>query len=438
MFEIDANNLPIVRTHQALLVLDLQNDIVSDRSPLQVDTPPGYLENILNLVPHFRASDPVLWIRSVFVSSRSVNGLQGESEKVITDRELPNKHNQSTQREGSRRGRSRPSSEGSSRTPERTGRRLDGQENLNVDGDDEIDSLDETFLTVEPGSAPHIVEQESAGSNLTDVVLRSVDKSKDLFFEKSHYSAFKDGKLVQILRSQFVTEIYICGALSNISVFATAMDAARHGYAITIIGDCLGYRSKARHDEAMRQLIRCTGCDVIDSHELTHYFQQKAKAKQTPTPSRNSRPRPRPRPKDSSLENLMSNLDITANNSASSGQPREPSNMGEPSRGSGSQMEAQEIPVMQPQKRERVPAKVRARRRNPETVSVSEGISSTSKLVNKTGKQEGEHSRRFKLLKCLTPKISKFAYSDNNICSHRSPCSTKIGSCWESYFRRDR
>ena len=369
MFEIDANNLPIVRTRQALLVLDLQNDIVSDGSLLQVDTPPGFLENIINLVPHFRSSNPVLWIRSAFVSSRPVNSLQGESEKVVTDRELPDKQRQYTHSEGSRRGRSRSSLEGSARSRESTGSRVERRDALEVTDDEGADPINETFLTVEPGCAPQILSQESAGSKLTDVVLESVDINKDLFFEKSHYSAFKDGKLVQILRSHFVTEIYICGALSNISIFATAMDAARHGYAITIISDCLGYKSQARHDEAMHQLTQFTGCDMIESQELIHHFQRKARAKPTPPSSRNSRPQPRPRPKNSSLENLMSNLNIAANSSTNSGQSTEPGVVGESSRSSEPQKETHEIPVREPVKRERVQAKVKVRRRNPEPVS---------------------------------------------------------------------
>ena len=384
MFEIDANNLPIVRTRQALLVLDLQNDIVSDGSLLQVDDPPDFIQNIVSLVPHFRNLDPVLWIRSAFVSSRPVNSLQGESEKVVTDRELPRGHRKYTRSEGSRRGRSRPSSESSSRTSEGRGRRLESRDDVEADDDDDddndTDSISETFLTVEPGSTPQIVLKGSTGSNLADIVLDSVDNNKDLFFEKSHYSAFKDGKLVQILRSQFVTEIYICGALSNISVFATAMDAARHGYAITIIGDCLGYRSKARHDAALHQLTRFTGCDIIDSQELIRYLQQKARAKQTPTSSRHSRPRPRP--KDSSLENLLASLNINAN-SASSEQSKETTVGGESSKNPESHNDAQGIPAKD-HKKERVATKVKVRRRTPATVS--DNVSETSIRTKKKGK----------------------------------------------------
>ncbi|RAL58254.1 hypothetical protein DID88_002254 [Monilinia fructigena] len=69
------------------------------------------------------------------------------------------------------------------------------------------------------------------------------------------------------------------------------MDAARHGYAITIIEDCLGYRSKARHDEALRQLKAYTGCDVMSSRELIESLQKQQKvAERRTTSTRSSRP----------------------------------------------------------------------------------------------------------------------------------------------------
>ena len=437
MFEIDANNLPVVRTRQALLVLDLQNDIVSDGSPLQVDTPLDFVPTILNLVSYFRTSGPVVWIRSAFVSSRPVNEPQGESEKVITDRELLGKHRRFTYNDGYRRGRSRPSSVGSSKTPEGRGSQVEDHNPLEVDDDEDNDPISEAFLTVEPGDTPQIVLQNSTGSNLAEVVLESVDKTRDLFFEKSHYSAFKDGKLVQILRSQFVTEIYICGALSNISVFATAMDAARHGYAITIITDCLGYRSKARHDEAMNQLTQFTGCDMIDSQDLIGHFQRKANAKRTPTPSRNARPRPRPRPKDSSLENLMSDLNIATANCTDDWQFREPNSVTGSSKVAESQREEQETFGKETQKKERVSAKVKVRRRDPEIVPSN--VATTSKSTERKGKQQCKHIEMFGLLYSLTPKVLEYAFANNSTCLYRSSCSSeRCSTCnfWKSVFRR--
>lgn len=88
----------------------------------------------------------------------------------------------------------------------------------------------ETFLTVEPGETPFLSNTSLGriGVNHPMEFMQHASSDRDLFCNKSYYSAFKDGSLVQTLRGRFVTEIYICGILTNISVYATAMDAARH------------------------------------------------------------------------------------------------------------------------------------------------------------------------------------------------------------------
>ena len=309
MFEIDENSLPVVRTRHALLALDLQNDFVSPGAPIPVETPPNFVDNILNLVSNFRSSGNIIWIRTVFEASRPVNS-DGNSESVITDAELPGARGA----DESPKPKSRPSQkliEQFAKLAEANGEPLeDAAASLDVDGEDQIN---ETYLTPEPGEGPYAVSQMSPGTDFLDSVARSIDTKKDLIFQKTYYSAFKDGSLVQTLRAKFVTEIYLCGALTNISIFATAMDAARHGYVITIVDDCLGYRSKARHDEALRKLVEFTGCDIISSADLIKDIKDRERAAQRapkPPPRRNPRPKERQIEKDTDLDNLMANLSL--------------------------------------------------------------------------------------------------------------------------------
>lgn len=385
MFEIDENNLPIVRTHQALLALDLQNDFVSTGSLLSITDPPNLVEKITNVVSPFRNSENnVIWIRTIFESSRAVNMSYGESEKVITLKELPPASRGEEQAE---RGRPRPSSrllDRYNKIVAANGKEGHVKADFEVD-DEEVEEINEAYLTVKPGNVPQAALPASPGSNFSHAVGRSIDVGKDLVFQKSHYSAFKDGRLVQILRAKFVTEIYICGALTNISVFATAMDAARHGYAITILEDCLGYRNKARHDEALRQLGEFTGCDIISSSELIEDLQRKANAQKTPQRSSG-----RSGQKGTSLEKLMSNLKLKSA-SLTASQPN-PGPIKSPKTGdivassgsSESQLSAkqhQENIVGNPEgsKRERVKTKIKARRRHPDPPSSQKApISSTS------------------------------------------------------------
>ncbi|KAL3425832.1 isochorismatase [Phlyctema vagabunda] len=301
MFEIAEGDLPFVRTRSALLALDLQNDFLKKDCLLPVDNPPDFVDKITTLAAHFRVAGDVLWFRSQYLHSRVINNKTNpNSENVITDNELP---------ASSRGVESEPSLRPSVKAVRRNGRLAErlsaidgsGQEDS---GDDDVDerSLTETFLTMEPGCKARIGLQESPGSNLVMNVVKTLDNEKDLIFQKSHYSAFKDGQLVQTLRGRFVTEIYICGSLTNISVFATAMDAARHGYSITLIEDCCGYRSKARHDEALRQLTEFTGCDVMASADLIRELQEKEMVRQRARARRTAPNRAAPR-RDARMRN---------------------------------------------------------------------------------------------------------------------------------------
>lgn len=294
MFEIDAQNLPVVRTRQALLVLDLQNDFVSPGAILAVDNPPDFVEKILKLVPEFRKSGRIIWIRTEFETSRAINEAERRSESVMTDRELPRRS----------RGGALLNSTGLSR---KILEAFDKVAETTIDADGRGDLVvEETYLTMGEGEQPCVALPDTHGANFSQDVSRYVDENRDTVFVKSTYSAFEDGKLVQMLRARFVTRIYICGALTNISVFATAMDAAQHGYEITIIDDCLGYRSQVRHDEALRKLVESTGCDIINSRDLVEELKWKA---QKQASARNTQRHP-PGQRYADIESLMASLNL--------------------------------------------------------------------------------------------------------------------------------
>jgi nicotinamidase-related amidase len=312
MIEIDEQNLPFVRTGQALLLLDLQNDFIETGALLPVKDPPGFIDNTVKLLPEFRAFGHIIWIRSIFEASRPFNEAQGESENesVITDNELRPSLHRGDRSLKARAALSQHFAEQNSKTSQTRTMDCSTASPLVVDDsaeeNKEVDSVEETFLTVCPGQKPKIVLATSPGTNFAEFMVMAADIRKDLFAQKTYYSAFKDGNLVQTLRAKFVTEIYICGALTNIGIFATAMDAARHGYAITIIEDCVGYRSKARHDEALRRLREFAGCDVVSSADIIESLRAKTRIQQAP---RHPRPQ-RPKEKNAGLENLMASLNL--------------------------------------------------------------------------------------------------------------------------------
>ncbi|TQW04671.1 isochorismatase family protein family [Cordyceps javanica] len=63
-------------------------------------------------------------------------------------------------------------------------------------------------------------------------------------------------------------EIYICGSLINAGVYATTVDAAGHGFAITLVNDCCGYSSEARQIKAIEALQALTGCGFSASTKI--------------------------------------------------------------------------------------------------------------------------------------------------------------------------
>ncbi|PMD45188.1 Isochorismatase hydrolase [Hyaloscypha variabilis F] len=409
MIEIDEHSLPFVRTGQALLVLDLQNDFIDSGAVLPVRSPPDLIANIVKLLPEFRACGPIISIRSIFETSRPFNEPQGDSESVVTDNELaPNARvlglkSRTTllKKLMEQTGKMPQSSNTDFSTttlvvddgPEQEDN--DDEEEEEDDDDDlegEDDSLPETFLTVAPGQRQKLVLPASPGTNFAESIVAAADIKKDLFSQKTYYSAFKDGSLVQTLRAKFVTEIYICGALTNISVFATAMDAARHGYAITIVEDCVGYRSKARHDEALRRLQEFAGCELITSTELIGSLREKLRMQRAT--ARHPRPQ-RPREKNAApvgIENLMASLSLRSAGipgSTSKSNSTGPSQSVAGAENAGAALivddavESPDIELLMKtdigKKRERVQSKVKSRRRPSKSVPKDTTVPGDSK-----------------------------------------------------------
>jgi nicotinamidase-related amidase/alkylated DNA repair dioxygenase AlkB len=314
MFEINQDALPVVRTRQALLLLDLQNDFLTTGGLLAVEEPVDFLDNILNLLPHFRGSgNNVIWIRSQFEVSRPVNGPGEDCETVVLD----------GQKHGYRRAGQRIRN-----PPQRllekhakiiqNNRREGGVGSGMIEADDTAQDeeefvVEETYLTIPEGQQPRVVLAASPGTNFAPRALAGFSAAEDLVFLKSYYSAFRDGTLMEFMRAQFITEIFLCGSLTNISVFATAMDAARHGFAITILEDCLGYRSKARHDEALQQLTVSTGCDIISSMDLIADLNRKAQEQLN-----RAKKGPLQRKRRGDLESLMARMELRHSHRSSS------------------------------------------------------------------------------------------------------------------------
>ncbi|KAK0616691.1 hypothetical protein B0T14DRAFT_390368, partial [Immersiella caudata] len=240
-FPINLSALPFVATRKALLVLDLQNDFVSPDGALPVEKPDAFVSRTLEFVKAFRDSGAgdVIWIRTEFERHCPI---APDGDQVVVSDAPPLR--------APARGR-RPASR--------------VQDSAALEGDDEA------FLSISVmAEKPMCVRKGTSGADLAPMVQEAVVTGRDTVFTKNHYSAFasEQQQLVQMLRGRFVTEMYICGALSNVSIYATALDAGKHGHDMTIVEDCCGYRSELRHMTALRQLTELTGCEVLKADEV--------------------------------------------------------------------------------------------------------------------------------------------------------------------------
>ena len=130
------------------------------------------------------------------------------------------------------------------------------------------DNYDEYLAKPRKGQPPRFYQPGSRGAAFADEFVPFVDESKDVIITKHHYSAFDSTPLLLSLRMKLVTDIYLCGCFSNLSIFSTAADAVRHGFNVFVVEDCMGYVSEEKHVDAMRQMADVMGVAGIDSEEI--------------------------------------------------------------------------------------------------------------------------------------------------------------------------
>ncbi|KAL1837902.1 hypothetical protein VTJ49DRAFT_3269 [Mycothermus thermophilus] len=245
-FPFNPSMIPAIRTRKALLILDLQNDFVSPDGPLYVEEPAGYVGRILEVAKAFRESGAgdIIWVRSEFDQNVP---LMGDEEQVIVSDSPP---------------RQRKPEPLSSR-----GRKLISP----LHDSAAMENDDEAFLSVGTRQdKPVCARKGTKGAELAPEVKAAV-ANRDIVYTKTHYNAFAAGQkpqLVQLLRGRFVTDMYICGALTNVGIYATALGAGQHGYDVTLLDDCCGFRKGVRHLTAIRQLVELTGCGVVSAETL--------------------------------------------------------------------------------------------------------------------------------------------------------------------------
>jgi nicotinamidase-related amidase/glutathione S-transferase len=250
MFSFDQASLPQITTRKALIGIDFQYDFISKDGALPVHEPEGFVDRTIKLAQAFRDVGDVVWVQSQFSETRYTP----EEHIVITD-------NVPKPPRGPTRGRPK--------APVKA---------MEVSGPPDK----EAFLSHEEAVC---VKVDTPGCRMAPTIEDSLPKT-DARLTKSHYSAFQSTHLLRVLRAKMVMELFICGSLANVGVYATALDAAGHGMAITIVDDCCGYLTESRKTAAIASLIELTGCEIASYDEVMEVIQPKPKAKLKPPKSK--------------------------------------------------------------------------------------------------------------------------------------------------------
>ena len=258
MFPFDQAALPQITPRRALIGVDFQNEFTSSDGALPVAEPPGYIDRTIQLASAVREQGgDVVWVRSRFEESRAVT-----DDKIIIGETNEEEPERPSARMGS--GRGVPAALRAITAARRRDRAsASGSIDSTVEAAGEPD--EEAFLSKDSPSC--LKDASSPASDFTSK-LKPTMEAKDRKIFKSHYSAFNSTKLLHLLRASMVMEVFIVGSLTNVGVYATAMDAAGHGLSITIVEDCCGYRNEERHRRAIESLADFTGCEVASLAEV--------------------------------------------------------------------------------------------------------------------------------------------------------------------------
>jgi nicotinamidase-related amidase len=118
------------------------------------------------------------------------------------------------------------------------GRELDGAEGQHC-----IEGELETELAIEPRPAEYLIR-------------------------KRRYSAFFATELDLVLRSLGAQTLILVGALTDVCVHYTAVDAHQHDYRFRVVRDCVGGSTEAAHEAALRAMTYLQRDAVVDSRQV--------------------------------------------------------------------------------------------------------------------------------------------------------------------------
>ena len=264
---------PNLATRKALILTGFQHDFLSPDGKLPVNNlDSGFLKRTKKLINEFRSHGDVIWIRTEIDASRHPSDVDEDACNVITSLD---EHDQSNSDDDSEDDASdsdtaqpsrkrKPGKDTSSPVATQgASKRTQRKSSLDEASTDHSVPVDEEHFLTQTADREACFIKGTLGAEYASEVKSSVQPT-DLQVTKAYYSAFSSTSLLSTLRMKLITELYVCGAMTNLNVYATSMDAARYGIKITLVEDCLGYRLKERHDLAIKRLV-----DIMDARVTT-------------------------------------------------------------------------------------------------------------------------------------------------------------------------
>jgi nicotinamidase-related amidase/alkylated DNA repair dioxygenase AlkB len=261
LMDLLSQNQPQVRTRQALLIIGLQNDFISSDGRLPVKTK-GFLDHIRSLIPKFRELDGhIVWVQTLYEADRIANDASaGEGDALVVGG-LVDGDESSTDGGDDDLIKDLPVPQAQSRSSKHKQRALQLLKRVSArrktipreEARAAVEEDEELFLLKSANKTPACVPQTS-GANFTSDFEALIQRPRDAVIRATNYSAFQGTPLLMTLRARLVTEIFICGCITNVSVLATVIDGARHGIKINVVQDALGFRKQTRHDLALKRM----------------------------------------------------------------------------------------------------------------------------------------------------------------------------------------
>ena len=295
MSQVPLPNIPQFETRKALIIINLQNDSLYVKDDIFITKNHDFVPRLKEMIPYFRKHGDIVWVNThmgVTTSPPPSDSarLEDESNKLAEKNRQAQKlkeqqlEDDAVREEADRRARLEkidpkggsdyPSFYPTSKTKEIMAqasaetRAEKRSADLQVFKNDQGDSFERLLSKPRKGQQARFYIAGTQGAEICDELVDVVDEELDLIVTKHHYSAFDQTSLLTALRTKLVTEVYLCGTLTNVGVYSTAADAVQHGLQVTVVEDCLGYRSEDKHEEALRQMADIMGVNGIDSEEI--------------------------------------------------------------------------------------------------------------------------------------------------------------------------